>query len=84
VNICLCVPDNDVNDDITNSNELIQFVELYRIQVMRLFIDKGYSLMDIFNITGTTFNMDRKNVLKLYNSTVEKYFPERKHIGGSD
>ena len=82
VNICLCVPDNE--DDITNSNELTQFVELYRIQVVRLFIDKGYSLMDIFNITGKTFNMDRKNVLKFYNSTIKKYFPERKHIGGSD
>lgn len=79
VNICLCAPGDDI-DDITNSDELVQFVELYCIQVMRLFIDKGYSLMDIFNITGTTFNMDRKTVLKFYNSTIKKYFPERRHI----
>lgn len=80
VNICLCVPGNDVDDDITNSDELSQFVELYRTQVMRLFIDKGYSLMDIFSITGTTFNMDRKTVLKFYNTAVEMYFTDRKKI----
>lgn len=84
VNICLCVPPDKNIDDVIDSPELKMFVDIYVTQVVRLFIDKGYSIMNIFSITGRTFNMDRKTVLKFYNSTVKKYFPERRRIGGNN
>ena len=80
VNICLCVPSYKNIDDVIDGPELKVLVDIYVTQVVRLFIDKGYPLMDIFSITGTTFNMDRKNVLKFYNTAVEMYFTDRKKI----